>query len=109
MKTVEEAMSEIKVGDIIVSQWGYSMILYDFFQVVSKTPKTLKIVELKKKSLNGDPANLQVQPIPNEFASPVLSRRVSKYGTLAGTLPSQTMDIRSKYNPNAQYFEDHMD
>lgn len=27
----QEQFEKLQVGDILVSQWGYSMILYDFF------------------------------------------------------------------------------
>ena len=45
LKEVEN-IHGIKVGDIYILSFGYSMILYDFFQVVSVSEKSCRIVEI---------------------------------------------------------------
>lgn len=37
----------VKVGDIFLLGYGYSMTLYDFFQVVSVTESTCRVVEIE--------------------------------------------------------------
>ena len=41
-----ENVHGVKVGDIYILSFGYSMILYDFFQVVSVSEKSCRIVEI---------------------------------------------------------------
>ena len=41
-----ENIHGVKVGDIYILSFGYSMILYDFFQVVSVREKSCRIVEI---------------------------------------------------------------
>ena len=41
-----ENIHGVKVGDIYILSFGYSMILYDFFQVVSVSEKSCRIVEI---------------------------------------------------------------
>lgn len=44
----------VKVGDIFLLSYGYSMILYDFFQVVSVTESTCRVVEIAVPCVGGD-------------------------------------------------------
>lgn len=41
-----ENIHGVKVGDIYILSFGYSMVLYDFFQVVSVSEKSCRIVEI---------------------------------------------------------------
>jgi hypothetical protein len=53
-------------GKILVATWGYTMTLQKFVKVFKQTPKTLKVVELVKKSIPmKNPAGFQnlVEPI----------------------------------------------
>ena len=38
-----------KVGDILVSSWGYSMLIVQFYEVTKVTAKKVGLVELKTK------------------------------------------------------------
>lgn len=44
----------VKVGDIFLLSYGYSMVLYDFFQVVSVTENSCRVVEIVKPYVGGD-------------------------------------------------------
>lgn len=100
----------LKIGDILVCSWGYSMILYDFYQVVGKTAKSVQIRALKKTEKAGKGfLRVIVKPIKNTFASDVLSRRVSSNNYIRGELSTQFMRIDNLYDPNICYEEDHAD
>lgn len=43
---------EIKKGDIMVCEWGYSMRLVDFVEVVSISPKSIVTESLAKKGVD---------------------------------------------------------
>lgn len=43
-----------KEGDIVVARWSYSMEWPEFYRVVSVSPKSVVIVELKRKLVRGD-------------------------------------------------------
>lgn len=51
----------VKVGDIFVLSFGYSMTLYDFFQVVSITESSARIVEIVPECVGGDGYNPQLK------------------------------------------------
>ena len=53
MNTLIKEEQKIKIGDIMVCVWGYSMILTDWVEVVKETPKTLVVEELQSKSVSG--------------------------------------------------------
>jgi hypothetical protein len=60
-------MDTINVNDVFVQRWGYSCTIVDFYQVVHKTPKSVKVVRLKTRSIAGE--NQQsyfVKPMLNE-------------------------------------------
>jgi len=59
--------SEIKVGDILVSSWGYSMILNSWYQVVKRTAKTVTVREICSKTVNGNGFQGESMPIPDQF------------------------------------------
>ena len=43
----------VKVGDIFLLSFGYSMVLYDFFQVVSVTESTCRVIEIAVPCVGG--------------------------------------------------------
>lgn len=53
--TVVENKYGVKVGDIFLLSFGYSMTLYDFFQVVSVTESSCRVVEINAPCTHGDP------------------------------------------------------
>ena len=41
----------LKVGDILVSSWGYSMIIVDFYKVIKVMPKMIEYVRIDEKDM----------------------------------------------------------
>lgn len=60
----------LKVGDILCSQWGYSMSLVGWYQVVATTPKMVTVHEIHSKIVDGDGARGTSIPVPNAFIIP---------------------------------------
>ena len=62
-------MNALNVGDILYSQWGYSMVLVDFYKVIKVTPKMVTLVKIESKddvvtgflcgTVMPDPTNLE--------------------------------------------------
>ena len=53
-----KAKSMIKVNDILVSTWGYSCTMIDFYKVLKITEKSLTLVKLKpSRTYNPDQSN----------------------------------------------------
>lgn len=100
--------NNVEIGDVLVCQWGYSMILYDFYRVMGKTAKSIKIQKMQKIYCSHDPAHMGVVPNMAESNCPVLTRRVSDSGYVKGDNSSSYMSLGSKYNGQVLY-EDHMD
>ena len=60
----------LKVGDILCSQWGYSMTIVSWYQVVATTPKMVIVHELRSIIVDGDGMRGMSMPIPNAFVEP---------------------------------------
>ena len=48
-KTTVPTTNNIEIGDIFYTSWGYDQTNVDFFEVVAKTSKMLKLREIKAK------------------------------------------------------------
>lgn len=51
---LKEKQNEVKEGTILYASWGYDQTNVDFFKVVSRTPKTVTLVEIGSKMVKGD-------------------------------------------------------
>ena len=71
---------EIHVGDVFISEWGYSMTLVDFYQVVkvSKTGKSVTVREIDRKIVgrDGGPYGYRVTPVKDAFTNDGMVKRV---------------------------------
>ena len=69
------------VGQILVNQWGYSMALVDFYQVVDETQKTITVREIEGRRVEDNgPAGARVVALADNFASDKTYRAIkSKY------------------------------
>ena len=56
-----------KVGDILVSSWGYDQTNIDFYQVVGVTKASVKIREILKKRVGGSQTQDMMAPEPGQF------------------------------------------
>jgi len=70
--------NNIKVGDIFVNIWGYDQTNADFYQVISKTPQSVKIRHIKKTIEEDKSGFMTGHAIPNinEFDGEVINKRV---------------------------------
>ena len=100
---------EIKRNDILVEQFGSTMILYNFFKVLSVKGKTVSIYPLESKSGGwiGFMQN-EVKPIDTNvyWQKNVITKRLNKdnelnMGKYRGKL--------AKYDENRRYIENHAD
>lgn len=64
--TTTTATNPFKVGDIVSTSWGYSMIIVDFYQVVRVTASKVELRELEQKAEGGGWSGKCV-PIPGAF------------------------------------------
>lgn len=71
---------EIHVGDVFISEWGYSMTLVDFYQVVkvSKTGKSVTVREIGRKVVGGKGGayGYRVAPVKDAFTGDGMVKRV---------------------------------
>jgi hypothetical protein len=70
-------MKNYNVGDILVENFGYSMILYRFYKVTRVTPKFVQIHELDKVYVGGDDYRPLVAPTDN-LSNRSMPKRISK-------------------------------
>ena len=69
----------IKVGDILLSTWGYDACIADFYKVVGRTAASLKIVCLQNRN-TGDWVAGTSEPIVNFPATcKVITARLKSY------------------------------
>jgi len=90
---------ELSKGDILVKREGWSMVIYDFYEIVDITNKQVKLRELKKEMVNiKDCMSFDVKPT-KEFNGNLIIR-VSK---------NKLRIQYSMYNSTKAYTEDHAD
>ena len=53
---------DVQVGDILVRNWGYSMVLVDFYKVIERKKASVKLAKLENKVVDGDPSRGHVVP-----------------------------------------------
>lgn len=51
---------DVQVGDILVRNWGYEMVLVDFYKVIERKKSSVKLAKLENKVVNGDPSRGRV-------------------------------------------------
>ena len=58
---------DLKKGEVLAGSWGYSMTLWDFYEVVSVSPKSVMLRGMKKRTIGGSLESLEVQPDLNSL------------------------------------------
>ena len=94
------------VGDILVSQWGYSMTIVDFYEIVKTTAsgKTFIVKHLKDKIVSGNGMQGKSVPVKGEYESnEEIRARVNKYNRVKIDHSSLSL-----WNGEPVYF-DHLD
>lgn len=69
-----------QVGDILVSQWGYSMVIVDFYEIIKSTGKTFVLRQLKDDIVSGNGMQGKSVPVEGKYEDDKEHRvRVNKY------------------------------
>lgn len=101
-----EAAKSVKVGDIYYASWGYDQTNIDFYMVLSKTPKTVKVVKIPSVNTNVSdlksgssyvvPADINVNDINPED---IEVKRINRYGgfRVASYANAQKWDGQPQY------------
>lgn len=96
----------IKRGMILVDMYGYSMTLYDFYQVVKIKGASVELIPLKTRTGNMH-GFMQWQVIPIKacgyMQKDVIKKRFNKYNNISF---NSSLSI---YDDNHEYIEDHED
>lgn len=56
---------DVQVGDILTCSWGYSMTIVDYYKVIEKKAKSIKLAALEVKNISGDGWSGQCMPGEN--------------------------------------------
>jgi len=80
MKERKEFQHDYKVGDILVSSWGYEQTNVDWFQVTKVVGKQIEMREIGGKTVRGEPPAEYVVPVPNSFKGPPMRKTPQKGG-----------------------------
>jgi hypothetical protein len=75
-----EYKHDLKVGDILVSTWGYEQTNVNFYQVIDVRDKSVVIREVGSKVSDTDRGAEYVVPVPGSFISPPEMKRAVKGG-----------------------------
>lgn len=67
---------KIKIGDILVSTYGYDARLAAFWKVVARTAKTVKICRLRDIIHTGTWADGAAAPMPNSKMGVMLTKKI---------------------------------
>ena len=63
----KEEFADVNIGDILVENYGYSMVLSDFYVVIKKTKCTITVVRLAERIVSGDTCVGEHIPIKGEL------------------------------------------
>lgn len=68
-----------EVGDIFVAIWGYDQTNADFFQVIAKTNKGVKVRHIKNKQEESPAGSMSgyATPIKDDFDGPLKSKKLA--------------------------------
>lgn len=70
----------LKVGDVLVSSWGYEQTNVDFYEVVKVLPKSVRLQQIgSHKELNNAYMSAKETPNPEKKIGDVFTRRVFSY------------------------------
>lgn len=67
----------MKVGDILVSKWGYEQTNVSFYEVVKSTPKTVELVKIEKATTPTALMQFAAMPLPGKHQGEKFRRRVN--------------------------------
>ena len=104
---MDKLLDTLKPNDILVEMFGYNMTLFSFYKVVARKNKTVKLVELDRNDVATKGfMQFQVKPVnkTSYLTRDIITKRFNKYGNIC-----IDNKILFRYNPSAEYIEDHAD
>lgn len=115
-ENLKSYIPQIKVGDILHYQFGYSMTLNEFYQVTDIKGKTVTIRELNTESKPTGWLQMDVRPIRNSFRGEEIKKRlqVKQYSIEHKpceyvVIDSYTHGLASVCDENEWFYENHAD
>ena len=93
-------LQSVNVGDIVVKQVGWSMVIYEFFKVLRTTKTQMILMPLMKDSYHDD-ENDNFHPIVKPLDMAIARSELVRCKKMAYEY--------SEYDPNRTYREDHLD
>tara|TARA_R100000544_G_C2187721_1_gene40065 strand:+ start:35 stop:613 length:579 start_codon:yes stop_codon:yes gene_type:complete len=95
-----ENQNKYKVGDILVSSWGYDQTNIDYYQVIEKTAKMATIQKIASESVETHcgGAYESVMPKKDNFIGKPVKKRIGTYGiTLTSYATARLWDGRARH------------
>lgn len=81
MKQTRNQPHTLQIGDIMIHSWGYEQTNVDFYQVISKTEKTVKLQAIGQQVVKGSEGFMccNVIPIKNNFVNDkIITKKADK-------------------------------
>jgi len=91
--------SKIEKGDILVSVWGYSMTIVNWYKVVDTTPKMVKLQEIGSKVVSGDGQEGWAMPDESYTEGEIITRKNKD-----GQVKINSSEYAEKWDGKAVYF-----
>lgn len=82
LRAADEALSRLKVGDILYSSWGYDQTNIDFYEVVEVKAKAVVIRKIESKVVRRETGADYVVAVPHKFTSPPMVKIPRDAGSL---------------------------
>ena len=87
-----ENQDKYKVGDVLVSLWGYDQTNIDFYQIVKKTKSMIVIHKIGKEFLDTKYASEDlVMPVKDYFIGKEMKKKVGPYGVTLNTYANASL------------------
>lgn len=75
----QSAPNTLEVGDVLHYSWGYDQTNADFFQVIEKLPRSVKIREIASEGVGATgPMSGDVRPVKHKFVSDKVQTKIVK-------------------------------
>lgn len=95
---------DYKVGDILVSSWGYDQTNVDFYQVTSVNGQKIIIQEIRSKIAHPSQGYDLMMPVPNAWYGAPMNRMVGTHGIKVNSVQyAYKWDGKPQYQTAAGY------
>ncbi len=103
-KARKEFKTDLEVGDLLYSSWGYDQTNVDWYQVVEKLGTMVVIREIAGRQVGSDGYSDKVVPVPDHFVGPPQRKRPNRHGIpLTSYSSAYKWDGKPKHQTNANY------